>query len=161
MRVERPGERELGGKHETDAKEQEAILAEIHLMGEELREGLRQLNAIGPRSEKNYDAWELLRTRQNRNACGKRSSACAESCKSGWSGLSWRRGVANTSAEHFPPSPSLRISPKQLHYASLFSGRLEKLNKRSLTPGLLPGESVSSHGKQYGVARRLAAGQFV
>lgn len=43
----------------TDAKEQEAIQTEIGLMREELREALRQLNAIGARSEKNDDAWEL------------------------------------------------------------------------------------------------------
>ena len=43
----------------TDAKKQEPIRTEIHLMQEELREALRQLNAIEPRPEKNDDAWEL------------------------------------------------------------------------------------------------------
>ena len=43
----------------TDAEGLEAIQTEILLMREELREGLRQLKAIGPRPEPNYDAWEL------------------------------------------------------------------------------------------------------
>ena len=62
----------------TDAKEQEAILTEILLMREEMREGLRRLSAIGPQTEIDYEARELgVANRQSWRACGKRSSACA------------------------------------------------------------------------------------
>jgi hypothetical protein len=44
----------------TDAKEQEAIMSEMHRMREELREGLRRLDATAPRQpDTNSDAWEL------------------------------------------------------------------------------------------------------